>query len=676
MDKFKLKTKLKPKGDQPQAIKKLTQGFKKSLKDQVLLGVTGSGKTFTMANIIAKVQKPTLVISHNKTLAAQLASEFRDFFPENAVQYYVSYYDYYQPEAYMPTSDTYIEKETSVNEEIERLRHAATHSLLTRSDVLIVASVSCIYGLGTPEDYQAISISLKKGETLDREELFNHLISSQYQRNDTDFYRGRFRVRGEVVDIFPAYENAAFRLKFFEDQIENILQIDPLTGEILGELQKIVIYPASHWVTPKEKLVSAIKDIKKELKERVSWFKKEGKDLEAQRITQRTNYDIEMMQEVGYCSGIENYSRHLEGRKKGLPPHTLIDYYPDDFLLFVDESHMTVPQIGGMYEGDRSRKETLIKHGFRLPSAFDNRPLKFNEFTKKINRIIYVSATPAKYELEKSSQNKVKSFQDFTKKTEGITQQVVRPTGLLDPEIEVRKTKGQIDDLIEEIRKRTEKSQRVLVTTLTKRMAEDLADYLKEFNIKVQYLHSEVATLERLDILRDLREGKYNVLVGINLLREGLDLPEVSLVAILDADKESFLRNDVSLIQVSGRTSRHQEGKVIMYADNISGSMERAISEMNRRRQIQIKYNKKHKITPKSIKKAIRDDFVPRRKIEEKAPDISGMPKDEIFHLVSDLKNQMDLAAKNLEFEKAAQLRDQISEIQEFLSAKRISKRK
>ncbi len=676
MNKFKLVSEFKPKGDQPEAIEKLTDGLKKGLDDQVLLGVTGSGKTFTMANVIAQVQRPTLVISHNKTLAAQLASEFREFFPENAVHYFVSYYDYYQPEAYLPATDSYIEKETTVNEEIDRLRHAATSSLLSRSDVIICASVSCIYGLGSPEDYQTESVLIKKGKDLPREEIFRNLTSIQYQRNDTEFLRGAFRVRGEVVDIFPIYENTAYRLQFFGDEIEKILQIDPLTGEILQEMDKILIYPARHWVTPQQKLMLAIEDIKKELKQQVAWFKKQRKDLEAQRLTQKTNFDIEMIQEVGYCTGIENYSRHLDRRKPGRPPYTLIDYFPRDFLLFIDESHMTIPQIGGMYEGDRSRKETLIKYGFRLPSALDNRPLKFNEFTKRINQVIYVSATPASYELKKSSQGKIKSFQDLKKDTEGITQQVVRPTGLLDPEVEVKKTEGQIDDLIEQIRERVQKGQRVLVTTLTKRMAEDLADYLKEFKIKVHYLHSEVATLERLDILRDLREGKYDVLVGINLLREGLDLPEVSLVAILDADKESYLRSDVALIQVSGRAARHQEGKVIMYADEISGSMKRAQEETNRRRNIQIEYNKKHRITPRSIIKAIREELVPRRKVKEEIPDISSMPKDEIFHLVSDLKNQMDLAARNLEFERAAQLRDQISEIQDFLSAKKISGRK
>ncbi|HSX14650.1 MAG TPA: excinuclease ABC subunit UvrB [Candidatus Saccharimonadales bacterium] len=656
---FKLKSEYKPTGDQPQAIAKLTQGLGDKLREQTLLGVTGSGKTFTMANIVANVQKPTLVLSHNKTLAAQLYGEFKEYFPENAVQYFVSYYDYYQPEAYIPRSDTYIEKDSSINEEIERLRHAATMSLLTRRDVLIVASVSCIYGLGDVEDYTAMTLELKTGQRQLRDKLLRRLTDIQYDRNDLDFTRGRFRVRGDTIEVYPIGEETAYRLEFFGDELEHIKQVDPLTGEVLAQPDSLKIFPGSHYVTPAEKLKSAVVRIKAELAERLKQLRAAGKLLEAQRLEQRTNYDMEMLEQTGFVSGIENYSRYLSNREPGEQPATLLDYFPDDFLLFVDESHMTIPQVRGMYNGDRARKETLVEYGFRLPSALDNRPLQFAEFDQHINQIIYVSATPADHEISRSKQ---------------VVEQVIRPTGLLDPPIEVRPIAGQIDDLIAEIRATTAKSQRVLVTTLTKRMAEDLTDYLKELGIKVQYLHSEVHTLERTDILHDLRLGVYDVVVGINLLREGLDLPEVSLVAILDADKEGFLRNERALIQTIGRAARHIDGRVIMYADTTTDSMRRAIEVTDRRRQIQTDYNREHNITPEGITKALRDRM---NKTEEKSEeevrriDFKAIPRDERKFLVKQLTDQMELASQNLQFEKAASLRDQIAEINESLKPKR-----
>jgi len=654
MNKFKLVSKYKPMGDQPKAIEELVSGLSKGYKDQTLLGVTGSGKTFTMANIIEAVQKPTLIISHNKTLAAQLYSEFLDFFPQNAVNYFVSYYDYYQPEAYIPRTDTYIEKETDINDEIDRLRHAATASLLTRRDVLIVASVSCIYGLGSPEDYQAVAVHITKGQDKKRNSLISELIDIQYQRNDFDFTRSKIRVRGDTLDIFPPYGNTSFRVEFFTDTIEKLSEIDPLTGDKIRDLKEITIYPAKHFVIPHEKLPLAIKNIRRELSEQVEFFKRQGKELETQRIKQRTEFDIEMIEETGTCQGIENYSRQLSFRKPGQPPQTLIDYYPSDFLLIIDESHMTVPQIGGMYKGDRSRKQNLINYGFRLPSALDNRPLKFHEFEKRVGQAIYTSATPGIYELRKSRQ---------------VVEQIVRPTGLLDPEVEVRPTKNQIDDLISEINLRVDKKQRVLVTTLSKKMAEDLTDYLADLGIKVQYLHYEVDTLERVKTLRDLRLGVYDVVVGINLLREGLDLPEVSLVAVLDADKEGFLRSDWSLIQIMGRAARHIEGKAIMYADKKTGAIKKAISETERRRKIQEEYNKRNHIIPKSITKEVKEGvgwIEEKEEAEEKKKvNLSKVSVDEIKHLIRDLEDQMNLAAQNLEFEKAAVLRDQIKEIRE-----------
>ena len=644
---FQLHSKFKPTGDQPQAIKKLIQGINKGFRDQTLLGVTGSGKTFTMAKVIENIQKPTLVISHNKTLAAQLYSEFKEFFPKNAVHYFVSYYDYYQPEAYIPQTDTYIEKETNINEEIDRLRNAATASLVSRTDVIIVASVSCIYGLGDPEEYENIKVEIKVGQTQNRNLLLKKLVQLQYGRNDIDFSRGTFRVRGDVVEIIPSYTQEVISIEFFGNKIEKIYRKDSLTGKILEKLKEISIFPAKHFVTPREKLLLAEKSIKEELKERVKWFKKHNKLLEAQRLEQRTNFDLEMMKETSYCHGIENYSRHLSNRSPGQPSYTLLDYFPKDYLTFIDESHMTVPQIDGMYQGDRARKEVLVEYGFRLPSALDNRPLKFKEFEQRINQVIYVSATPRQYELKKSKQ---------------IIEQLIRPTNLLDPTIEIKPTKNQIDNLISQIQIRCKKHERILVTTLTKRMAEDLAEYLKEMGIKVHYLHSEINTFERVEILRDLRLGKYDVVVGINLLREGLDLPEVSLVAILDADKEGYLRSDIALIQTMGRASRHVNGHIIMYADKITGSMERAIKETERRRKIQGKHNKEHHITPRSIKKEIGKELIQKKK-EEQAIDLTKIPKDEINHLIKDLESQMDLAARNLEFEKAAKMRDQISEI-------------
>ncbi|HLZ14858.1 MAG TPA: excinuclease ABC subunit UvrB, partial [Candidatus Saccharimonadales bacterium] len=635
---------------QPAAIAQLTNGLEDGLRHQTLLGVTGSGKTFTMANIIQQVQRPTLVLSHNKTLAAQLYEEFKRFFPDNAVHYFVSYFDYYQPEAYIPRSDTYIEKDSQINEEIDRLRHAATDALLTRRDVIIVASVSCIYGIGSPADYNDLRVSVKTGERRMRDKLMRHLTDIQYQRNDVDFHRGTFRVRGDVIDVFPAGEELAYRIEFFGDEVERIVKIDPLTGEILAKPDTLEIFPGSHYVTPNEKLQQALGKIEQELDERLRQFKGEGKLLEAQRLGQRTRFDLEMLQETGFVKGIENYSRYLTDREPGDQPATLLDYYPDDFLMLIDESHMTIPQIRGMYNGDRARKEVLVEHGFRLPSALDNRPLTFTEFEKHVNQAIYVSATPAQYELSRSPEP---------------AQQVIRPTGLLDPPIEVRPIEGQIDDLIAEIRSTVAKHQRVLVTTLTKRMSEDLTEYLQELNMKVAYLHSDVDTLDRTDILRDLRLGVYDVLVGINLLREGLDLPEVSLVAILDADKEGFLRSEQALIQTVGRAARHVEGHVIMYADHITDSMRKTMDETTRRRKIQEAYNTKHGITPTGINKAIEKGLRPDLPEEAKRAklDLKKIPKDEYKSLVKDLTAQMDLAAANLQFEQAAEIRDIINDI-------------
>lgn len=649
--KFTLASAYQPTGDQPSAIAELTQRLESGEKEQTLLGVTGSGKTFTMANIIAKRQKPTLVLAHNKTLAAQLYSEFKAFFPDNEVHYFVSYFDYYQPEAYIASSDTYIEKDSKINDEIDRLRHAATTALLTRRDTIIVASVSCIYGIGSPEDYSDMSILVKKGERRQQDKFIRLLTDIQYQRNDIDFHRGTFRVKGDVVDVFPAGSDVAYRFDFFGDEVERITRIDPLTGEILGEPDQMSIFPSSHYVTPKQKVERAVENIKQEFNERMEFFEKHDKLLEAQRLAQRTKYDIEMLEETGFVKGIENYSRYLTNREPGEQPATLLDYFPDDFLLFVDESHMTLPQVRGMYNGDRARKEVLVEHGFRLPSALDNRPLTFDEFYRHINQAVYVSATPAEYELTHSPEP---------------TQQIIRPTGLIDPEIILRPTDGQIDDLIAEIRERVAKNQRVLVTTLTKRMAEDLSSYLLELDIKTAYIHSEVDTLERSDILRDLRSGVYDVLVGINLLREGLDLPEVSLVAIIDADKEGFLRSASALIQIIGRAARHLEGKVLMYGDSITRSMQQAIDETDRRRAIQEAYNTEHGITPVSVAKEIDEGLraiIPKKEDDKPKVDLRKIPKDEYASLVKDLSAQMDLASANLEFEKAAELRDLITDI-------------
>jgi excinuclease ABC subunit B len=656
MPQFEIVSDFRMTGDQPQAVDGLVEGIRKGFKQQTLLGVTGSGKTFTMANIVAKVQKPTLVMCHNKTLAAQLYSEFKEFFPHNAVEYFVSYYDYYQPEAYIPRTDTYIEKEMEINEEIDKLRHAATKSLFSRPDTLIVASVSCIYGLGEPEEYRSFILTLKKGETCLMGKMLRRLVDMQYQRNDIDFTRGKFRVRGDTLEVQPAYEDLALRIEFFGDTVDRILQVDPLTGEIVSETDNIDIYPAKHFVTSHDKLLLAIESIKEELKERLAELKSQDKLLEAARLEQRTNYDLEMLQEAGYCHSVENYSRHLAQRPAGSTPWTLLDYFPDDFLLFMDESHMTLPQVRGMYGGDRSRKETLVEYGFRLPSAMDNRPLNIAEFNGRINQVIYTSATPAPYEYEHSQQ---------------IVEQLVRPTGLLEPAIEIKPTKGQIDDLLEQIKNRVDKNQRCLVTTLTKRMAEELADYLLEMGVKTHYLHSEVDTLERVEILRDLRLGIYDVIVGINLLREGLDLPEVSLVAILDADKEGYLRSKGALIQTMGRAARHIEGHVIMYADTITVSMQGAIEETKRRRKIQEDYNKVHGITPHSIRKAVKDitERVAASVAEEKAAYEAGKKlektatREEVTRLIKDLQTQMKQAARNLEFEKAALLRDRIIEL-------------
>ena len=654
MSNFALQSAFAPMGDQPGAIGKLVGGLEHGVKEQTLLGVTGSGKTFTMANVIQRLQKPTLILSHNKTLAAQLYGEFRHFFPDNAVHYFVSYFDYYQPEAYIPRSDTYIEKDSQINEEIDRLRHAATDALLSRRDVIIVASVSCIYGIGSAEDYNSMAVTVQCGERRVRDKLLRQLTDMQYTRNDIDFRRGTFRVRGDVVDIFPAGEETAYRVEFFGDEIERLTKLEPLTGEVLATPATIKVFPSSHYVTPQEKLQQALGKIEAELAARLAQFKGEGKLLEAQRLGQRTQFDLEMLRETGFVKGIENYSRYLTNREPGEQPATLVDYFPDDYLLFVDESHMTIPQIRGMYNGDRARKEVLVEHGFRLPSALDNRPLTFTEFERHVNKVIYVSATPAQYELSRSPEP---------------VRQVIRPTGLLDPRIEVRPIEGQIDDLIAEIRSTTAKHQRVLVTTLTKRMAEELTDYLKELNIKVAYLHSDVDTLDRTDILRDLRLGVYDVLVGINLLREGLDLPEVSLVAILDADKEGFLRSEQALTQTVGRAARHQDGRVVMYADRVTDSMRRTIDETARRRTLQEQYNREHGITPTGISKAVEKGLRPDLPEEAKKAklDLKKIPKDEYPGLVKDLTAQMNLAAANLEFEKAAELRDIITDVQKKL---------
>jgi excinuclease ABC subunit B len=650
MPQFKIVSDFRLTGDQPQAVDKLVEGLNKGYREQTLIGVTGSGKTFTMANVIEEIQRPTLVICHNKTLAAQLATEFKEFLPENAVEYFVSYYDYYQPEAYIPSTDLYIEKETDINEEIDKLRHAATMSLFTRRDVVIVASVSCIYSLGAPEEYHGFAITIERDKHYKRDKLVRHLVDMQYERNDYDFTRGKFRIRGDTLEIQPAYQETALRIEFWGDKIERIVEVDPLTGEILAQHEEVDIYPAKHFVTPHEKLLAAIEDIKVELEERLKELGSRGKLLEAQRLEARTNYDIEMLQEVGYCTGVENYSRHLQRRAPGSTPWTLLDYFPDDFLLFIDESHMTLPQIRGMYHGDISRKQTLVDYGFRLPSALDNRPLHFEEFNRHINQVIYVSATPKPYEYEHSQQ---------------VVEQLVRPTGLLEPTVEVKPVKGQIDDLIYQIRNRVQKGERCLVTTLTKRMAEELSDYLREMEIKTHYLHSEVETLERVEILRDLRLGVYDVVVGINLLREGLDLPEVSLVAILDADKEGYLRSQEALIQTMGRAARHINAHVIMYADTITQSMQKAIEETQRRRQVQEAYNKEHGITPQGIRKAVKDITERVRAVAEtRTPyTVTSISKEEMLQLIKQLESEMKAAAKNLEFEKAAMIRDRIIEL-------------
>ncbi|MGF7060278.1 excinuclease ABC subunit UvrB [Brassicibacter mesophilus] len=657
MNRFKIKSEFKPTGDQPAAIESLSRGIFDNIKHQTLLGVTGSGKTFTVANIIEKVQKPTIVIAHNKTLAAQLASEFKEFFPDNAVEYFVSYYDYYQPEAYVPQTDTYIEKDSSINDEIDKLRHSATASLFERKDVIIVASVSCIYGLGDPIDYENLVLSLRPGMIKDRDEIIRKLIDIQYERNDINFIRGTFRVRGDVIEIFPASSNEnAIRVELFGDEIDRITEVNALTGEIIGLRQHISVFPASHFATSQEKVDRAIVSIEEELDARLKELTADDKLLEAQRLKQRTMYDIEMLREMGFCQGIENYSRHISGRPTGSKPYTLLDYFPDDYLMIIDESHVTLPQVRGMYAGDRSRKTTLVDYGFRLPSALDNRPLKFDEFEQHINQIIYVSATPGPYELEHS---------------QSVVEQIIRPTGLLDPEVEVRPTKNQIDDLVKEINIRAEKNERVLVTTLTKKMSEDLTNYFKEIGIKVTYLHSDIKTIERMEIIRDLRMGKFDVLVGINLLREGLDLPEVSLVTILDADKEGFLRSETSMVQTIGRAARNSEGKVIMYADKLTNSMTKAINETNRRRFIQTEYNQQYGIVPKTIKKGIRD-VIEATKVAEDAEKygydgINDMTSEEINQAISRLEAEMMEAAEKLQFERAAELRDKLTELKDKL---------
>ena len=647
---FKLHSEYKPTGDQPEAIEYLSNGVKQGKKFQTLLGVTGSGKTFTMANIIQNVQKPTLVLAHNKTLAGQLYSEFKEFFPENNVEYFVSYYDYYQPEAYIASSDTYIEKDASINDEIDKLRHSATAALFETRDVIIVASVSCIYGLGDPIDYEHMIVSLRPGMHKERNEVMKKLVTMQYSRNELDFKRGTFRAKGDILEIYPSDESeSAIRVEFWGDEIDKISEINPLTGKVIATRNHVMIFPNSHYVTTADKMERAIGTIEEELKERVKYFKDNGKLIEAQRIEERTNFDIEMMKETGFCQGIENYPRHISGREPGSAPFTLFDYFPKDFLLLIDESHATIPQVRAMYNGDRARKESLVKYGFRLPSAFDNRPLKFNEFEDRINQVIFVSATPGDYEKEHSKDN--------------VVEQIIRPTGLLDPKIEVKPVENQIDDLIEQIRERTEKNERVLVTTLTKKMAEDLTSYLAGIDIKVRYMHSDIKALERMEIIRSLRLGEFDVLVGINLLREGLDIPEVSLVAILDADKEGFLRSERSLIQTIGRAARNTDGKVIMYADELTESMEKAISETNRRRKIQQEYNEKHGITPKTIQKSIRDSI--KASIIEEAGNKYNIGKDEsIEDVINKLTDEMLKCAANMEFEKAAELRDKIKELE------------
>jgi excinuclease ABC subunit B len=659
MNSFKLVSEFQPKGDQPQAIESLSESVLERVTHQVLLGVTGSGKTFTMANVIERVQKPTLVISHNKTLAAQLYGEFKELFPENAVEFFVSYYDYYQPEAYIPSTDTYIEKDTQINEDIDKMRHSATRSLLERNDVIIVASVSCIYGLGSPEAYHGMLLYLERGMTIPREEILSKLVEIQYERNDIDFHRGTFRVRGDVIEVFPAHEeNRAIRIELFGDEVDVISEIDPLRGKVIEPLDKVPIYPGSHYVTPPDRLQKAIQNIREELKERVLWFKSKDQHLEAQRLEQRTKFDLEMLQELGYCQGIENYSRHLTGRRPGEPPPTLLDYYPKDCLLFIDESHVTIPQLIGMYRGDRSRKETLVEYGFRLPSALDNRPLMFEEFEKRIRQVIYVSATPSQYEMKKSRGK--------------IVEQIIRPTGLSDPLLEVKPAKNQVDDLLGEIQKRVKGKERVLVTTLTKRMAEDLTEYYADLGIRVKYLHSDIDTLDRVEIIRDLRLGKFDVLIGINLLREGLDLPEVSLVAILDADKEGFLRSEKSLIQTFGRTARNVNGQVILYADKMTQSMDQAILETNRRRKIQEDYNRAHGITPQTVKKSVRNILASIYEADYfTVPAVADveegyLPVKEIPTMIQKLKKEMKEAASHLEFEQAAELRDRIHRLEEL----------
>lgn len=656
MDHFELVSEYKPTGDQPQAIEELVEGFKKGKQFQTLLGVTGSGKTFTMANVIEQLNKPTLIIAHNKTLAAQLYGEFKEFFPNNAVEYFVSYYDYYQPEAYVPSTDTYIEKDSSINDEIDKLRHSATMALMERKDVIIISSVSCIYGLGDPIDYKNMVVSLRPNTIRDRDEIIHKLIEIQYDRNDMDFKRGTFRVRGENLEIFPAsYTDSAIRVEFFDDEIERISEIDALTGQIKNELEHVAIFPNSHYVVPPEKMERAIKDIEKELEEQVAYFKSEDKLIEAQRIAERTNFDMEMLRETGFCSGIENYSRHMAGLEPGATPHTLMEYFGDDFLIIVDESHITIPQIRGMYAGDQSRKSTLVDYGFRLPSAKDNRPLNFEEFESMIDQMMFVSATPNVYEQEHEL---------------GRAEQIIRPTGLLDPEVEVRPVEGQIDDLITEINKEVAKKNKVLVTTLTKRMAEDLTDYMRDVGIRVKYLHSDIDTLERTQIIRDMRLNVFDVLVGINLLREGLDIPEIALVAILDADKEGFLRSETSLIQTIGRAARNAEGHVIMYADNITDSMDKALTETNRRREIQQKYNNEHGITPTTIKKAVRDLISISKEVDRKISDVEKDPESmdykELKKLIEKVKKKMERAAAELDFETAIEMRDKLAELRKL----------
>ena len=665
--KFRIRAGYKPAGDQPKAIAQLVEGLRKGNHYQTLLGVTGSGKTFTMAHLIAAAQKPTLIIAPNKTLAAQLANEFKEFFPHNAVGYFVSYYDYYQPEAYIPQTDTYIEKDSSINEEIDKLRHAATSALLSREDVIVVASVSCIYNLGSPEEYLNRMIMLQRGENYDLEQVLRKLIEIHYERNDLNFVRGKFRVRGDVLEVFPSYDETALHIEMFGDEVEKIVRLDPLTGEVLGNLDQVAIYPATHFLTSSEKLERALVSIREELEQRLEELEAEGKLLEVQRLKTRTNYDLEMLREVGYCAGIENYSRHLSGKKAGDPPHTLLDYFPEDFLILIDESHITIPQIHGMHEGDHSRKVTLVEHGFRLPSALDNRPLRWDEFEKRVPRAVFVSATPGLWELKNSEQ---------------IVEQIIRPTGLVDPEVLVRPTRGQIDDLINEIKGRVEKDERALVTTLTKKMAEDLTDYLLEMGMKVRYLHSDIDTIERIEILRDLRLGEFDVLVGINLLREGLDLPEVSLVAILDADKEGFLRSERSLIQTIGRAARNVSGQVIMYCDEVTDSMRMAINETNRRRKLQMEYNKEHGIEPQTIRKAVSDIIQAAQAAEGRVvyktrrnlhKEILKLPKEEMRRLIQTLEEEMRSAAEELQFERAARLRDEIHELRLELEGERKS---